>query len=70
MTTGPDALAVKRTMTVEDVARELGIGRNAAYEAARRGDFPTIRMGRRVLVPREAFERFLAGAWSANGSAD
>jgi excisionase family DNA binding protein len=51
----------RRTMTVEDVARALGISRNTAYAAARRGDFPTVRIGSRVLVPREAFERWLEG---------
>ncbi len=40
------------TITVEDAARLLGIGRGTAYEAARRGDLPVIRMGRRLLVPR------------------
>jgi hypothetical protein len=29
----------------------LGLGRQGAYESARRGELPTIRLGRRVLVP-------------------
>jgi excisionase family DNA binding protein len=40
------------TMSVEDAARLLGISRGLAYEAARRGDLPVIRLGRRLLVPR------------------
>jgi excisionase family DNA binding protein len=40
------------TLKVEEAARLLGIGRGSAYEAARRGEIPTIRLGRRVLVPR------------------
>jgi excisionase family DNA binding protein len=40
------------TITVEDAARLLGISRGLAYEAARRGELPTIRIGRRLLVPR------------------
>jgi excisionase family DNA binding protein len=39
------------TITVEDAARLLGISRGLAYEAARRGELPTIRLGRRLLVP-------------------
>jgi excisionase family DNA binding protein len=39
------------TLTVEDAARLLGISRGLAYEAARRGELPTIRLGRRLLVP-------------------
>jgi excisionase family DNA binding protein len=40
------------TISVEDAARLLGISRGLAYEAARRGELPTIRLGRRLLVPR------------------
>lgn len=28
-----------------------GLGRNASYEAARRGDFETIRIGKKIVVP-------------------
>ena len=50
------------TLTVEEVAATLGISRAFAYEAVRRGDIPSIRIGRRVLVPRAALERLLDGA--------
>lgn len=60
---------VKRTMTVEAAARELGIGRNAAYEAAKRGEIPTIRIGRKLLVPRVAFERLLESAGQQGAAA-
>ena len=49
-------------MTVEEAARELGIGRNAAYDAARTGQLPSIRIGKRILIPRAALDRMLAGA--------
>lgn len=29
----------------------FGLGRNAAYDAARRGDFDTIKVGGRIVVP-------------------
>ena len=54
----------KLTVTVEEAARLLGIGRNSAYEAVRRGELPVIRLGRRYLVPRAALERMLAEATS------
>lgn len=38
-------------LTVEEVAALLGLGRTAAYEAARRGELPSRRLGRRVIVP-------------------
>ena len=50
----------RQTLTIEEAARALGVGRNAAYDAARRGDLPVIRLGRRLVVPRAALERLLA----------
>jgi excisionase family DNA binding protein len=47
------------TMTVPEAAKALGIGKNQGYEAARAGQIPTIRIGKRLLVPRAAFERLL-----------
>ena len=46
-----DAVATRTTITIEEAASLLGIGRTAAYEAARRGQLPTRRLGRRLLVP-------------------
>jgi excisionase family DNA binding protein len=40
----------------------IGLGRNAAYDAARRGDIPTIRIGKLLKVPRAAFHRWLEQA--------
>ena len=49
----------RRTLSVPEAGQELGIGRNQAYNAARSGEIPTIRIGGRLLVPRAAFERLL-----------
>jgi excisionase family DNA binding protein len=51
------------TLTVEEAARRLGISRKHAYglAAADRLPVPTIRLGRRLVVPRLALERLLAG---------
>ena len=43
----------RMTYSMEEVARLLGIGRNQAYEAAKRGDFPVIKVGKRLLVALE-----------------
>ena len=51
----------KQTLTIEEAARVLGVGRNKAYEAAHRGEIPTIRIGKRILVLREPFKKMLAG---------
>ena len=49
------------TLSVEEAGRLLGIGRGAAYNAAKRGQIPTIRIGSRLLVPRAQLERLLNG---------
>ena len=48
-----------RTYKVEEAARLLGIGRNQCYEAVKRGDIPSIRLGKRIRVPRAALDRLL-----------
>lgn len=40
----------------------LGLNRNAAYAAAKRGDIPTIRLGKLLRVPKLAFEQMLQRA--------
>jgi excisionase family DNA binding protein len=50
-----------KTLTIAAAAKELGVGKNQAYAAAQRGEIPTIRIGKRWLVLREALERMLQG---------
>ena len=54
-----DDLEHRITLTVEEVASLLGLGRTAAYEAARRGQIPFRRLGRRVVVPVPALLTWL-----------
>ena len=49
----------RTTLTVEEVASLLGLGRTAAYEAARRGEIPCRRLGRRIIVPVPALREWL-----------
>jgi excisionase family DNA binding protein len=53
------------TYTVEEAAKLLRIGRNQAYEAAKSRELPTIRIGKRILVPRVALEQMLTKASAA-----
>jgi excisionase family DNA binding protein len=53
--------AAADVLTVEDVAARLGIGRNAAYEAVRDGSIPSLRFGRRYLIPRAVIARLVSG---------
>jgi excisionase family DNA binding protein len=43
---------MRMTLTVEEAAELLGVARGTAYEAARTGQLPIVRIGRRLLVPR------------------
>lgn len=55
----PSALSEKACMTVSDVADEMRISRPKAYELTHRKDFPAIRVGKRIVIPRAAFYRWL-----------
>ena len=52
----------KRTISVEEAAQYLGIGRSAAYEGVRRGDIPSVRVGKRWLIPVASLEKMLSEA--------
>ena len=47
------------TYSVPEAGRIVGIGKNASYDAARSGQLPTLRFGRKLRVPRVALERML-----------
>ena len=51
------------TYTVTEAAGLLGISRGAAYEAARTGELPTVRIGNRLLVPIAALHKILDQSW-------
>lgn len=52
-------LAGRATATVDEVAERIGVSRSAAFDAVRRGDLPSCRVGRRVLVPVPALTALL-----------
>jgi excisionase family DNA binding protein len=47
------------TISVEEAGHLLGISRGLAYMLVNRGDIPSIRLGRRIVVPRQALDRLL-----------
>lgn len=49
------------TFTVDEAAQLLGISRSTAYECIRTGELPSVKFGRRVLVPRHRFQQMLDG---------
>ncbi len=52
-------------LTVEEAARQLGIGRSLAWRLVNRGDLPSVKLGRLVRVPKGELE-----AWIHQGAGD
>lgn len=50
------------TLSVDQAAQVLGVSRALAYELVARGEIPSLRLGRRIVVPRRALEVLLAHA--------
>lgn len=48
------------TLTIPEAAKLLGIGRANCYECVRQGSIPSLRFGRRIVIPRAALMRKLA----------
>jgi excisionase family DNA binding protein len=59
------AEAQRRTLSLEQAARQLGISRTSAYTYASDGLIPTIKLGTRLLVPKAAFEKLMRGTQDA-----
>jgi excisionase family DNA binding protein len=47
---------------VGELARELGLGRLTVYTALRNGTIPSIRVGKRYVLPRAAISEWLKSA--------
>jgi excisionase family DNA binding protein len=48
-------------LTPVEVARVLRLGRNTVYECLRTGTIPSIKIGRKLLIPKDELRRLLAG---------
>ena len=46
--------------SVTDLPMLLGISRATAYQLVHRADFPTISIGKRILIPKAALDEWLA----------
>lgn len=50
-------------MSIPQAAKALGISRHFAYQLAKKGELPTVKLGtRRLVVPRQAIEKMLQKA--------
>lgn len=50
---------VTRIMTVDEVARYLGVVPDTVYRKARRGEIPAVKMGKIWRFPKETLDRWL-----------
>ena len=51
-------------LSVTEAAGLLGISRGLAYELVARGELPSLRLGRRILVPRRALVALLEAGFA------
>ena len=56
----PPSEPERETLDLPDLAERLGVSRSSIYRWANDGRLPTIRLGRRLLVPRAVVEELLA----------
>ena len=47
-------------LNAETVAKVLGVSPSSGYELMHQPDFPTLRVGNRMVVPKEQFIRWVA----------
>ena len=52
-------LAEKLTLNADECAALLGVSRSTVWEAIWRGQLRSVKIGRRVLIPRQALQEFL-----------
>jgi excisionase family DNA binding protein len=52
----------RQTLSLDEAARYLGVGRSTLYVMARDGELPTVQIRRRRLVPKQALDDLLKGA--------
>jgi excisionase family DNA binding protein len=55
----PAELLARPTVSVDEAAVLLGVGRGTLYEAIRRDEFPVLRIGRRIRVSSAVLQRML-----------
>ena len=69
--TQPQAMDNERaaaTLTVDEAHETIGkknISRGGLYAAIKRGDVPNVKLGKRILIPRNALMRWLDSAGRA-----
>ncbi len=53
----------KLTITVDEAAKMLGVGRNTMLEFVKMDGFPAIRLKRKILIDKEALPRWFSNSY-------
>lgn len=48
-------------LTVKDITDYLGISRSKAYDLVNSGEFHTVNVGNRILIPKKSLQKWLEG---------
>ena len=54
---------MEKYLTVKEVAEILRMGKTMAYELVNKPDFPSVKIGKKILIPESEFERFMKLYW-------
>ena len=50
---------MQKILTVKDVKEILGCGINQAYALVNQEDFPKVKIGRKICIPEDEFEKWI-----------
>ena len=50
-------------LTVPELAKLLSLSRNTTYDLVHRGGFPMVKIGKRILISRDAFQVWVASQY-------
>ena len=54
-------------LNAETVAKVLGISISSTYELMHENDFPSLKIGNRLIVPKEKFKQWIETKTNKNG---
>jgi excisionase family DNA binding protein len=54
-------MSTRLTMSIPEAGKALGVSRTTIYKLANSGELPTIKLGKRILVPIAQLDRLLNG---------
>ena len=50
--------------TIREMEEKTGRDRKLLYKACANGELPSVRLGKRILIPKSAYQRYLDGEWT------